>query len=82
VTNIGGMYARKKETRGKLTEQHRLMFEAIIEGRADDARHFAGQHLQYAQQVLSEQHENDQRMERSMRRNSAGLAESEGNFQP
>lgn len=68
VTNIGGMYARKKETRSKLMDQHRLLFEAIIEGRADDARHFAGQHLQYAQQVLSEQHESDQRMERSLRR--------------
>lgn len=55
-------------------EQHRLLFEAIIEGRADDARYFAGQHIQYAQNVLSQQHENDRRMERSLRRNNLGTA--------
>jgi GntR family transcriptional repressor for pyruvate dehydrogenase complex len=70
VTNIGGMYARERQTRSELIEQHRLLFEAIIEGRADDARHFAGHHIQYAQNVLSRKHENDQRMERSLRRNN------------
>ncbi|KPP99417.1 GntR family transcriptional regulator [Marinobacter sp. HL-58] len=68
VANIGGMYAREKQTRSELMEQHRLLFEAIIEGRAEDARHFAGQHIQYAQQVLSEQLENHRRLERSQRR--------------
>lgn len=74
VTNIGGMYAREKQTRSELMEQHRLMFEAIIEGRADDARHFAGQHIQYAQRVLSERQESERRMERSLRRKSPGTA--------
>lgn len=74
VTNIGGMYAREKKTRSELMEQHRRLFEAIIEGRADDARYFAGQHIQYAQHVLSEQHESDRRMERSLRRTTRGVA--------
>lgn len=73
VTNIGGMYARENQTRSELMDQHRLLFEAIIEGRADDARYFAGQHIQYAQRVLSEKHESDQRMERSLRRDGPGL---------
>lgn len=70
VNTIGSMYAQEKQTRSELMEQHRLLFEAIIEGRADDARHFAGQHIEYAQNVLSEQYENDRRMERSLRRSS------------
>ncbi|MEP1216428.1 MAG: GntR family transcriptional regulator [Marinobacter sp.] len=73
VSTIGSMYAREKQTRSELMEQHRLLFEAIIEGRADDARHFAGQHIQYAQNVLSEQHENDRRMQRSLRRSSQAI---------
>jgi GntR family transcriptional repressor for pyruvate dehydrogenase complex len=75
VTNIGGMYARESKTRAGLIEQHRLLFEAIIEGRAEDARHYAGQHIQHAQNVLSEQHESDKRMARSLRRE--GLARHE-----
>lgn len=72
VTNIGGMYAKDSKTRTGLTEQHGSLFEAIMEGRADDARHHAGQHLQYAQNVLSEQHESDKRMARSLRRDRLG----------
>ncbi|MDL0431726.1 GntR family transcriptional regulator [Marinobacter sp. TBZ242] len=72
VANIGDMYARDRKTRSELMEQHRLLFEAIIEGRADDARHFAGHHIQYALQALSEQNESDRRLERSLRRNSQG----------
>ena len=70
VNTIGSMYAREKQTRSELMEQHRLLFEAIIDGRADEARQFAGQHIEYAQDVLSEHHESNRRMERSLRRSS------------
>jgi len=70
VTNIGGMYAREAETREGLKEQHRRLFTAIMEGRADDAREIAGTHIQYVQQVLSERSESHRRLERSIRRDS------------
>ncbi|MBD3639794.1 MAG: GntR family transcriptional regulator [Marinobacter sp.] len=70
VTNIGGMYAREAETREGLKEQHRLLFSAIMQGRADDAREIAGTHIQYVQQVLSERSESHRRLERAIRRDS------------
>lgn len=68
VTNIGGMYRREAETRQGLVEQHRTLFEAIMESRAEDARDLAGTHILYVQEVLSERSENHRRMERSLRR--------------
>ncbi|HEY9120906.1 MULTISPECIES: GntR family transcriptional regulator [Marinobacter] len=68
VTNIGGMYAKEAETRLGLAEQHRLLFDAIMDGRAEDARELAGTHIEYVQQVLSERSENHRRLERAMRR--------------
>lgn len=68
VTNIGGMYQREAETRQGLVEQHRMLYEAITEGRADEARELAGKHILYVQQVLSERSENNRRLERSLRR--------------
>ena len=40
VTNIGGMYLQRDETRDMLMKQHRALFEAIIERRAEEARRF------------------------------------------
>ena len=68
VTNIGGMYQREAETRQGLADQHRMLFEAIMESRAEDARELAGTHIQYVQKVLSERSENHRRLERSLRR--------------
>ncbi len=68
VTNIGGMYAKTAETRNGLLEQHQQLFEAIMAGRAEDAREIAGLHIQYVQGVLSEQFESHRRLERSLRR--------------
>ena len=68
VTNIGGMYQREAETRQGLVEQHRRLFEAIMEGRAEAARELAGKHILYVQKVLSERSENHRRLERSLRR--------------
>ncbi len=38
VTNIGGMYQQRTETRDMLISQHRELYLAIVEGRAEDAR--------------------------------------------
>lgn len=68
VTNIGGMYAKTTETRDGLRQQHQQLFDAIMAGRAEDARDIAGLHIQYVQGVLSEQFESHRRLERSLRR--------------
>ena len=34
VTNIGGMYAQRTETRAQLMEQHQRLYDAIISGQA------------------------------------------------
>ncbi|PAV25290.1 GntR family transcriptional regulator [Tamilnaduibacter salinus] len=68
VTNIGGMYAKDAETQSQLMAQHRRLFEAIVERRAEDARECAGQHIEYVASVLGEQNETYERLERSRRR--------------
>ena len=35
VTNIGGMYAQRTETRAQLMEQHQRLYDAIISGQAE-----------------------------------------------
>ena len=42
VTNIGGMYLQRSETRDRLREQHQALFEAIIERRAEFVVHPSG----------------------------------------
>ncbi|WP_434135509.1 FCD domain-containing protein [Pseudomonas luteola] len=68
VTNIGGMYAQRSETRNMLMQQHRELYQAIIERRADDAREIASRHIHYVQEVLEEAQEEAQRIARSQRR--------------
>ena len=68
VTNIGGMYAQREETRDMLISQHRALYEAIIEGRAEDARDLSNQHIDYVQEVLSEVQLEARRVERAQRR--------------
>lgn len=68
VSNIGGMYAKESATRNGLMAQHRALFEAIMDGRAEDARQIASQHVQYVQDMLSERNEEDLRLARSKRR--------------
>jgi GntR family transcriptional repressor for pyruvate dehydrogenase complex len=69
VTNIGGMYKQRTETRDMLIGQHRELYLAIIEGRADDAREVSSRHLLYVQEVLEEVREQVQRTARAERRN-------------
>ncbi|MGU1807869.1 FCD domain-containing protein [Pseudomonas aeruginosa] len=71
VTNIGGMYAQRTETRAQLMEQHQRLYDAIISGQAELAREVSNQHIHYVQEVLAEVQEEARRMKRSQRRRSA-----------
>ncbi|MCY1499740.1 Pyruvate dehydrogenase complex repressor [compost metagenome] len=68
VTNIGGMYAQRSETRDMLMNQHRALYEAIIEGRAEEAREVSSRHIHYVQEVLSEAQREVERTARAQRR--------------
>jgi GntR family transcriptional repressor for pyruvate dehydrogenase complex len=70
VINIGGMYKQRSETRDMLISQHRELYLAIIEGRADDARDVSSRHLLYVQEVLEEVRQQVQRTARAERRNA------------
>lgn len=70
VTNIGGMYAQRTETRAQLMEQHQRLYYAIISGQAELAREVSNQHIHYVQEVLAEVQEEARRMKRSQRRRS------------
>ncbi|WP_411391608.1 FCD domain-containing protein [Pseudomonas sp. MPB23] len=68
VTNIGGMYQQRTETRDMLISQHRDLYLAIIEGRAEQAREVSTRHLLYVQEVLEEVRQEVQRVARAQRR--------------
>ena len=68
VTNIGGMYQQRTETRDMLISQHRDLYLAIIEGRAEQAREISTRHLLYVQEVLEEVRQEVQRVARAERR--------------
>ena len=68
VTNIGGMYQQRTETRDMLISQHRDLYLAIIEGRAEQAREGSTRHLLYVQEVLEEVRQEVQRVARAQRR--------------
>ncbi len=68
VTNIGGMYELRGETRSMLSKQHQALYRAIMEGRADEARQCASDHIDYVQDVLAQSREEDQRRARAQRR--------------
>ena len=70
VTNIGGMYKQRTETRDMLISQHRDLYLAIIEGRAEQAREVSTRHLLYVQEVLEEVRQEVQRVARAERRKS------------
>ncbi|WP_434678097.1 FCD domain-containing protein [Pseudomonas sp. R1-18] len=68
VINIGGMYKQRTETRDMLIQQHRELYLAIIEGRAEDARDISSRHITYVQEVLEEVRQQVQRTARAERR--------------
>ncbi|TBU82771.1 transcriptional regulator PdhR [Pseudomonas daroniae] len=68
VTNIGGMYALRGDTRGMLMAQHRALYDAIMQGRAEDARALSNQHIDYVQEVLADVLQQEVRELRAQRR--------------
>jgi len=68
VTNIGGMYALRDETRDMLMSQHRELYEAIMARRAVEAREVIHRHINYVQEVLAEGQQEAQRLARAQRR--------------
>ncbi|MNO62925.1 DNA-binding transcriptional repressor LldR [compost metagenome] len=62
------MYKQRTETRDMLISQHRELYLAIIEGRAQDAREVSSRHILYVQEVLDEVREEVQRVARAERR--------------
>jgi GntR family transcriptional repressor for pyruvate dehydrogenase complex len=68
VVNIGGLYAQRSETRSMLMNQHRELYEAIMERRAEDARKISSRHILYVQEVLQEAKHEAQRTARAQRR--------------
>jgi GntR family transcriptional repressor for pyruvate dehydrogenase complex len=51
-----------------LIEQHRALYEAIMEGRAEEARGLSNRHIDYVQEVLAEVQQQARREERAQRR--------------
>ncbi|SDS43911.1 GntR family transcriptional regulator, transcriptional repressor for pyruvate dehydrogenase complex [Halopseudomonas sabulinigri] len=68
VTNIGGMYALREESRRMLVAQHGALFEAIMQGQADEARRQASEHISYVQEVLDQSQQESLRLARAQRR--------------
>lgn len=68
VINIGGMYAQRTETREQLMRQHRELYDAIMQGRAEEARDISHRHISYVQEVLDEAQDEARRLQRSQRR--------------
>lgn len=69
MSNIGGMYPQRSETRAILIEQHRALHQAIKAGQAEQARSLSNQHIEYVCGVLAEVDEEQLRVQRSERRN-------------
>ncbi|OYT96645.1 MAG: transcriptional regulator PdhR [Pseudomonas sp. PGPPP3] len=68
LTNIGGMYAQRSETREMLMLQHGELYAAIIDGQAELARQISNRHIDYVQEVLAEVGQEAQRTARAQRR--------------
>jgi GntR family transcriptional repressor for pyruvate dehydrogenase complex len=68
VTNIGGMYAQRTETRDMLMKQHDELYQAIMAGEAQTARDMSDRHIHYVQEVLADVLEESHRMARAQRR--------------
>ena len=68
VTNIGGMLPLGSAVRDRLLAQHEALYRAIVEGRADDARRLASEHMDYVQEVLNDNRDEIERIERAQRR--------------
>ncbi len=68
TSNIGGMFNQRSETRDLLIKQHRALYQAIKDGKAEEARQLSNQHIEYVCKVLAEVDEEESRLQRSKRR--------------
>lgn len=68
LTNIGGMYAQRTETRNMLMKQHGEFYRAIMAGEAQKARELSDSHIHYVQEVLADVLDESQRLARAQRR--------------
>ena len=67
VANLAHLFERPN-ARSLLMDQHRALLEAILEGRAEDARHLAHEHLGYVKEGLMEMQRAEFRAQRAERR--------------
>jgi GntR family transcriptional repressor for pyruvate dehydrogenase complex len=70
LANIDGMQVVKEQTRQALMNQHRDLFAAIMQANTSEARHIAGNHIRYVQDVLAQSQEEQARVDRALRRES------------
>lgn len=68
MANISDMMSQRDETRAMLFKQHQALFDAIMQGDAELARRASNQHMEYVREVLAEQALEQQRVQRSERR--------------
>ncbi|WP_251976351.1 GntR family transcriptional regulator [Salinicola avicenniae] len=67
VANLAHLFERD-QARATLMDQHRALLEAILEGRAEDARRCAHAHLHYVKVGLVEMQRTESRVQRAERR--------------
>ncbi|MCK0753036.1 GntR family transcriptional regulator [Chromohalobacter japonicus] len=74
VANLAHLF-EKPDSRDRLMDQHRALFESIVAGNADEARTRAHEHLAFVENGLLELERAETRAQRAQRR-SQGLPES------
>ncbi|GHC39106.1 GntR family transcriptional regulator [Aidingimonas halophila] len=67
VDNLTHLF-EKPDARPRLMEQHRALLDAILEGRAEDARSLAHEHLVFVEEGLLELERAETRAQRALRR--------------
>lgn len=67
MDNLAHLFA-KPDSRTQLMKQHRALLDAILEGRAEDARTRAHEHLVYVEEGLLEMARAETRAQRALRR--------------
>jgi GntR family transcriptional repressor for pyruvate dehydrogenase complex len=68
---LGSLFNQQRdEARDMLIEQHRVLYQTITDGRAEDARAVSSRHIDYVQEVLAESQQQALSEERALRRGS------------
>jgi GntR family transcriptional repressor for pyruvate dehydrogenase complex len=67
MSNLSSIYP-KDEYRSKIHHQHRVLMEAIIAGKPEEARNAAHDHLAFVEEALLEYGKAETRLERALRR--------------